>query len=121
VEPTNSEHRAVVAALVRDVESTIGVANVAELTEYLASEMDRLIRQWNEAQFPDDANCLEHVRQQLVDDYQQRLHDEFVDVSWPRCPRHPNHPMWLNDGQWCCTRDDVVIAPLGSLPMQSRA
>ena len=54
-------------------------------------------------------------RDELVDAFQQRMHDEFVDVSWPRCPLHPNHPMWLTDGVWCCTKDNVAIARLGAL------
>jgi len=44
-----------------------------------------------------------------------------VDTSWPPCPRHPNHPLWLARGEgvggvWCCLRDEAEIAPLGMLP-----
>jgi hypothetical protein len=35
----------------------------------------------------------------LVQDVQQALHDEFVDITWPACPHHPNHPLWFKDGE----------------------
>lgn len=56
-----------------------------------------------------------------VEDLQQYLHDTFVDTSWPPCPRHPNHPLWLEESEdgaivWQCAQDQVVVAPLGKLP-----
>jgi hypothetical protein len=55
----------------------------------------------------------------LAEDVQQQLHDTFVHTTWPACPLHPQHPLWL-DGEhdravWRCTRTGVDIAPLGSL------
>jgi hypothetical protein len=55
----------------------------------------------------------------LAEDIQQQLHDTFVDTTWPACPLHPQHPLWL-DGEhdravWRCTLAAVDIAPLGSL------
>ena len=52
--------------------------------------------------------------QRVVDDVQQRLQDEFVDTTWPACPRHPNHPLDFTTGGWSCPRDGVV-ARLGEL------
>ena len=46
---------------------------------------------------------------------QQYFHDCSIDTSWPRCPRHPQHPLWLHEESWCCERDDIVIAKLGEL------
>ncbi len=55
-----------------------------------------------------------------VEDLQQRLHDTFVDTSWPPCVRHPHHPMWLEQRQgrivWWCPGDQAEVAPLGMLP-----
>lgn len=56
-----------------------------------------------------------------VEDLQQFVHDNFVDTSWPPCPRHPNHPMWLAEGEgggsvWRCLSDHAEVAPLGMLP-----
>jgi hypothetical protein len=55
----------------------------------------------------------------LAEDVQQQLHDTFVDTTWPTCPLHPRHPLWLDDERsravWRCTKSGVDIAPLGSL------
>lgn len=55
----------------------------------------------------------------LAEDVQQQLHDTFVHTTWPACPLHPQHPLWL-DGEhdravWRCTQAAMDIAPLGSL------
>jgi hypothetical protein len=64
---------------------------------------------------------LDDVIVEAVEDLQQRLHDTFVDTSWPPCLRHPHHPMWLAEGQgggvvWSCPSDHAEIAPLGRMP-----
>jgi len=56
----------------------------------------------------------EHL-QRLVDEVQQYFHDTFVDTSWPRCPEHPNHPLWFGGGWWRCERTHRSIAKLGEL------
>ena len=63
------------------------------------------------AEFAEDAADLV---QRIVDDVQQRLQDEFVDTTWPACPRHPNHPLEYSAGAWHCPRGGV-IARLGEL------
>jgi hypothetical protein len=84
----------------------------------------------NRMQFPLDGLAWEQLdpatRQEVlgdlvveaVEDLQQRLHDTFVDTTWPACPRHRQHPRWLGEGDrggtaWCCPRDDAAIGPLG--------
>jgi hypothetical protein len=67
---------------------------------------------------------LDDVVVAAVEDLQQRLHDTFVDTSWPSCLRHPHHPMWLTGGQgggvvWCCPRDHAEMALLGRLPARA--
>jgi hypothetical protein len=57
---------------------------------------------------------------QAIDRMQQWLHDTFVDATWPSCPRHPNHPMWIgeaDDGSlaWFCSQDEAVMVPVGTL------
>ena len=54
--------------------------------------------------------------EKVVEDVQQRLQDEFVDTTWPACPRHPNHPLGFLDGAWHCPKDGVMLASLGELP-----
>ena len=53
--------------------------------------------------------------EKVVEDVQQRLQDEFIDTTWPACPRHPNHPLNYADGAWRCPRDGAPVAPLGGL------
>jgi hypothetical protein len=55
----------------------------------------------------------------LVDEFQQYLHDTFVDTSWPRCPDHPNHPLWLAESWWRCEQSGRRVAPLGGLAYPS--
>jgi hypothetical protein len=64
---------------------------------------------------------LEDLVAEAVEQLQQRLHDTFVDTTWPACPRHRRHPLWLGEAErggiaWCCPRDRAAIAPLGALP-----
>jgi len=53
--------------------------------------------------------------QRVLENTQQRMHDEFVDSAWPQCPLHGTHPLWLADNRpwrWQCA--DVSI-PIGEL------
>lgn len=56
----------------------------------------------------------------LVDDVQQAIHDSFVDVVWPACPRHGHHPLWYEGGAWRCAQDHAIVAQLGELALPSR-
>lgn len=78
-------------------------------------------RAWDDLDGATQREVLDQVVVGAVEDLQQYLHDTFVDTSWPPCPRHPHHPMWLGEGQgggsvWCCLGDEAEIAPLGMLP-----
>jgi hypothetical protein len=108
IEVLGSDLQSVVLRLVRDVVSTIGVADEGEFIAFVRGRGQQLLDMKN-------ARTVAALTQQLVDEIQQQIHDEFIDVSWPRCPRHPNHPMWLQDGSWWCTRHNVPIAALGTL------
>jgi hypothetical protein len=60
-----------------------------------------------------------HFTQWVVDDVQQMLHDTFVDTTWPQCPRHLRHPLWLrvhnDEPTWYCDSENTPIAKLGEL------
>ena len=88
-------------ALRRDLETT-GYADRVAWVNVAAA---------NAAEFVEDP--LELV-QKVVEVVQQRLQDEFVDTTWPACPRHPNHPLEYTTGVWSCPRGGVV-ARLGEL------
>src|SRR3954467_341916 len=92
----------IVRLLLQDVEATIGPGHEAEVLHnamHLASWVD------------DPDTC----GQRLCDDVQQYFHDCFVDTTWPACPRHSTHPLWLHGESWYCERDGVEIARLGEL------
>jgi hypothetical protein len=98
----DSDEQRVVALITQDISSTIG-AGYEEVVVESAARV-RL--------FVDARNDYE---KRVVDDVQQRLHDEFVSTVWPRCPTHPNHPLWCSGGWWRCEHDGHAIAPLGGL------
>ena len=60
-------------------------------------------------------DALNFYRDKLGEVVQQYFHDCFVDPTWPSCPRHSNHPLWLRGESWCCERDGEAIAKLGEL------
>lgn len=61
----------------------------------------------------DFANARDLYVDQVVEDFQQYVHDMFIDTSWPKCPHHPNHPMWFRLGWW--EADGRRVARLGEL------
>lgn len=86
--------------LAHDVGATLGTTHVP-LVEELAARIRKLEIQDHSVK--------------LVDDVQQYFHDRFVDTTWPACPRHPNHPLSYDNGEWLCPRDRSAIARLGEL------
>jgi hypothetical protein len=97
----------IVRLLQRDFVETVGPGYEAVVAEAAA----RL------RMFSDDPADFE---QRVVDDVQQRLHDSFLDTSWPACPEHPNHPLWYLEGWWRCTKSGRRVAALGELSMRPR-
>jgi hypothetical protein len=99
---SESEKARVVQLLLQDVEATLG-------PDYEAMVRVNAVRV---ASFADEPVW---YRDKLVEDVQQEFHDRFVDTTWPACPRHLTHPMWLHGEMWHCERDDEAIAKLGEL------
>jgi len=89
-----------VELLGRDVMTTLGPAHL---------DMVRLTAQ-HHRQFTDDP---EYYFERVVEDVQQQIHDCFIDTSWPRCPTHPNHPLWYRSGWWFA--DGLPLTKLGEL------
>jgi hypothetical protein len=56
----------------------------------------------------------------LVERVQQVIHDDFIDTGWPRCPDHPNHPLWFDHGWWTCATTGTRAARLGDLTRSSK-
>ena len=99
---TDSLEADVIQRLRRDAQATLGHDHAALIRVEAA----------NARAFVDDA---EQYVAKVVGDVQQRFHDEFVETTWPRCPRHPQHPLWYHAGAWVCERDGIAVARLGEL------
>jgi len=92
----------IVQLLLLDVQATVGPEHEAVIRQHAA----------NVGAFVDDPV---RYRDKLVEDVQQHFHDCFVDTTWPTCPRHLTHPLWLRGESWFCERDGQAIAKLGEL------
>ena len=92
---TDADEQRVVTLLARDVFATVGPGYEATIRRFARTHREL-------------AQDLADFTRRLVDDVQQYLHDVRVDTAWPRCPHHPNHPMWFRDGWWCADSQPVV-------------
>jgi hypothetical protein len=99
---TDADEALIVTLLSRDVATTIGPGHEARIRRTAAHV--RSLR-----------NEVETYIAKVVEDVQQELHDLFIDTSWPACPLHHRHPLWLRDGHWTCAESRVRVAPLGRL------
>jgi hypothetical protein len=90
----------VVPALEQDVLNTLGGYSRA-----IVAERVRELR----------ALKIEFTDEKLVEDLQQRIHDERFDPVWPACPEHRSHPMEYRGGMWCCPRSGQPVVQLGTL------
>ena len=84
----------------RDIASTLGADHEAIVDELAAIVFTLEIADRGE---------------KLVGDVQQYFQDNFVDITWPACPRHPNHPLDFRPDVWYCPRDGQTVAKLGEL------
>lgn len=54
----------------------------------------------------------------MAEDVQQHFHDERIDITWPACPEHPDHPLRLSDtlpAAWICPSSGYPLCALGGL------
>jgi hypothetical protein len=101
------------------------LADAQSLGEPARFELERLAANYaafarEQMQEPDAVSVEDAQRfyeREVVDQLQQAAHDLYWDTTWPACPRHPNHPLWYDEGHgaWCCPRDGAPLAPLGGL------
>jgi hypothetical protein len=99
---SDGDEERLVSLILRDLSATVGPG-----LESLAIEEGARVRLFSKT--------LPEYEQRVVDAVQQRLHDEFVDTTWPGCPTHPNHPLWYSDGWWRCAHSGNAVALLGEL------
>ena len=92
-----------VEKLKRDVAATVGHRHTA-LVDDSAARLLPFIE-------PD-----EWFGAKLTDDVQQEIHDTFIDTTWPSCPDHGSHPLWLTEElMWTCQSTGRSVCRLGQL------
>ena len=100
---TEADEAELVRRLRHDVEATLGPGYEADIQYQAATKRERGV---------DPALYWEMVVEQV----QEIFHDGFIHTTWPPCPRHRQHPLWLHGEYWMCEQDDVAVARLGELP-----
>lgn len=104
------------AALVgRDLTATLGFpSETAEaLARREAGAAAEIMNEWD-----DDDVSWPLFLARVVEESQRWLHDTFLDTTWPACPAHRNHPLWLNDDQipgWTCAATNTTVCAVGEL------
>src|SRR5437867_11756440 len=81
-----SSIRASLDLLAADVASTLGWAR-KDAEAFIADTAAVIIEFLEDTAWRFDLRVIENV--------QQRIHDEFIDTSWPACPIHGLHPLWV--------------------------
>lgn len=109
VEITRADEDRAVVLVGSDVEVTLGLRHKSFI-ERQAS--------WYRTFFNDpdsiDVTADEYF-ERVAEEVQQHFHDSFTDTSWPACPVHRRHPLWLHDGYWVCDELHKPVARLGEL------
>lgn len=98
-----------VAQLERDVQATLG-RSYEPLIRQTAQEH----RMFFDEHAGEHESVLDQFFDRVVDDTQRYFH-RFVDTSWPPCPEHPHHALWLVDDHWTCKQDQISYGRLGDL------
>lgn len=106
---TSEDEARVISALDNDVGVTLG------------GDYAELIRKEARSQ-RDSVNSPNHIHvdaqdyEQRVTEYvQQEFLDSHIDTTWPTCPFHTRHPLWVHERQWTCEQLNVSVAPIGGL------
>ena len=101
---------------------TVTDADEAWLVKLLSSDVETTIGPGHDARIQRVAAHVRGLRTEIddyvamvVEDVQQEFHDLFIDTSWPSCPFHRNHPLWLHGQHWVCAQNRIPVAPLGRL------
>jgi hypothetical protein len=106
----------VVALVGRDLSATLGWdSGRAEAVVRAEAENQAHVEVWGDDPEVDSAFILK-----VAEETQQVLHDTFEDTTWPTCPVHMQHPLWLEPGTgelptWRCPADHTSYGRLGEL------
>jgi len=109
MEITSSHEARAVSLLTSDVEVTLGtdhedfIRREASMRRTIFNDTDTI-----------DAEPDQYL-EKVAEEIQQYFHDCFVDTTWPACPFHHRHPLWLHDGYWTCEQLGAPVARIGDL------
>lgn len=113
VNPAEIEQATTLVA--KDLTATLGLPT--ETAEALAGReavaAAEIMNEWD-----DDEVSWPLFLTRVVEETQQWLHDTFLDTTWPRCPHHGHHPLWLTDDEspgWACAATNTTVCPVGQL------
>jgi hypothetical protein len=98
-----------VALIASDVDVTLGTGH----EEFIRREASMRRNFYNEPNTV-DATADEYL-QKVAEEVQQFFHDCFIDTTWPECPFHHRHPLWLHGGHWTCEQLRAPLAKVGEL------
>lgn len=116
---TREDSRQATSLLANDLVATLGWSRVVaeEFAGREAEAQGDPCFWWMWDELP--ADRYEGYMLRVAEEVQQHLHDTFTDTSWPPCPMHPNHPLWLEEEDvplvWRCPKSGAGVAPLGQL------
>jgi len=106
---TSDDEARVISALDNDVGVTLG----GDYAKFIRQEA-----RWQR----ESVNGPNHVHvdaedyERGVTEYvQQEFLDSHIDTTWPTCPFHARHPLWVHKRQWVCEELNVPVAPIGGL------
>jgi hypothetical protein len=88
----------------RDVESTLGPK-----FEDVVTRIGARVREHNNHLDRED-----YIRT-VAGAVQEEFHSTFLDTTWPACPHHRRHPLWLWGDIWVCGQLAEPVAALGNL------
>ena len=106
---TSAHELRVVALVLHDVQVTLGAGQEDAVKREAAMR-----REFFNDPGSISVNLAEYLTN-VAEKVQQYFHDCFVDSTWPECPFHRRHPLWLHDGNWVCEQLHTRIARLGDL------
>ena len=106
---TSEDEARVISALDNDVGVTLG-ADYAKFIRRKARSHRESINGPNHVHV--DA---EDYEQRVTEYVQQEFLDAHIDTTWPTCPFHTRHPLWIHKRQWVCEQLNVPVAPIGGL------
>lgn len=98
-----------ISLLMHDVEATLGAGHENQIRREASVR-----RKFFNRRDTIDVTSDEYL-QKVAEEVQQFFHDCFVDITWPECPFHRRHPLWLHNGSWTCEQLHAPVARLGEL------